>query len=126
MQTRNNRPVMRWRPVNIDEEARQVSEAGDAHKALADANLKEEAEKAYKDMNKRYEKGERDAFLKDTALGIVLSKIAPAEHHADRWERQHKIYMQIDELNAKGRTLEYLSEAWVKNGKEIERLERSL
>ncbi len=118
--------IIRWKPVNPDEEAIQISEVGDKHKELADKDLKKEAIEAYKDMKERFDKGERDPFMMDTALGLKVSKIAPAEHHAVRWERQHAIYMKIDELNAKGRTLGFETEAWKKNKEEIERLERAL
>lgn len=126
MQTRNFRRVEKWRPVNLDEEARQVSEVGDIHKKMEEVEVKKQMKDAYKSMKERWDKGERDPFMGDTLLGMEISKVAPTEHHADRWQRQHEIYMKIDELNAKGRTLGFETEAWKKNKEEIERLERAL
>ena len=121
MRTRNF--IGKWRNINQEEIDQQSAEMGTVHREQALQEIKQSAHQMYKSLKERYDNGERDAFMEDTTIGLRLEKVAPAEHHEDRYKRLAELNVkwqgvmdkmarlpagtpEFDKLNAERQTLE--------------------
>ncbi len=96
----NKRIQKLYRPLNEEEFADQIDKMGEAHKkeSLADAKKATNAQlAAWRD---KYEKEhENDAYMKDALIAQDIERHFPYENHKTRWQKQHKVAVELDAVN---------------------------
>lgn len=97
--TNIRKQITKPRGLNEEEFADQITHMGDAHNVESQEEFKKAVQGQMRDMHKRYDDGENDAYMQDVVLGAKLNKVAKYENHESRWERQHKLALELDAVN---------------------------